>query len=74
MLGAKPNEKAVIALASVAKSFVGELVEGARVVAEERGERGSLLPSHVHAAFQRLVAARRLPAAQGRAKRKRLML
>jgi hypothetical protein len=50
-----PNaDKTLTALSSAAKTFVGELVEEARRVAEARGERGALLPLHVHAAYQNL--------------------
>lgn len=53
--GNPPNSnKSVIALAGVAKVFVGELVEEARRVAEQAGSNGPLQPMHVHAAFQRL--------------------
>ena len=104
-LGGAPNAKALIALSSVAKSLVDELVAagdlllpaaacyfyilagsssravscsygtGARLlppcplpcsaaamaVAEERGEGTPLQPAHIHAAYQRLVEADKVP-------------
>lgn len=71
VLGAKPADKANIALASVAKTFVGELIETARMVAEERGEHGALLPAHIHTAYQQLQQQNKVPP---KAKRRRRML
>ncbi|KAI7837098.1 hypothetical protein COHA_009047, partial [Chlorella ohadii] len=51
------NSKALIALASVTKSFVDDLVAAAMAVAEERGEGTPLQPAHIHEAYQRLIAA-----------------
>ncbi|KDD76090.1 hypothetical protein H632_c360p0 [Helicosporidium sp. ATCC 50920] len=50
----KPQDKALVALASVAKSLVGELVETARTIASRRGQSGPLEPEHIHAAYRRL--------------------
>ncbi|KAL6777264.1 hypothetical protein ACKKBF_B20825 [Auxenochlorella protothecoides x Auxenochlorella symbiontica] len=52
----KPQDKSLIALASVAKSFVGQLVETARMLAAGKGEEGPLQPMHIHAAYQQLIA------------------
>ena len=55
--GTKPDShnRVLIALSSVTKSFVGELVEAARRVADaEGGAAGPLGPAHVHAAMLEL--------------------
>lgn len=49
-----PQDKTLLALSSVTKSFVGEVVEEARRVATERGDSGPLQPSHIYIAYQRL--------------------
>jgi transcription initiation factor TFIID subunit 11 len=48
----KNTDKIVIALAGVTKVFVGELIEEARRIAEERQERGPLAPTHIQEAYQ----------------------
>ena len=50
----KNTDKVVIALAGVSKVFVGELVEEARRIAEERNEHGPLAPTHIQEAYQSL--------------------
>lgn len=54
--GTRPDaqSKTLIALSSVAKSFVGELIEEAKRVAESEEHTGPLQPAHVVEAFQRL--------------------
>jgi len=56
--GKAPGDKslALILLAGLAKTFVGELVEEGRRVASERGDTGPLRPSHVSEAHRRLEA------------------
>lgn len=49
-----PQDKTLLALSSVTKSFVGEIVEEARRVATERGDTGPLQPAHIYVAHQRL--------------------
>jgi transcription initiation factor TFIID subunit 11 len=49
-----PQDKTLLALSSVTKSFVGEVVEEARRVATERGHHGPLQPAHVYGAYQKL--------------------
>ena len=44
------NQQVCIAMAGVAKVFVGELVEEALKVAEQRNNQGPLLPSHIREA------------------------
>ena len=64
-------DRTLTALSSAAKTLVGELVEEARRVAEARGDRGPLLPLHVHAAYQRLKEAGKVEtAAPARARRR----
>jgi transcription initiation factor TFIID subunit 11 len=57
--GSKPDSqsKIMIALCSVSKTFVGELVEEAKRVAQEDGHEGPLRPKHVMEGYQRLMAA-----------------
>ncbi|KXZ46416.1 hypothetical protein GPECTOR_44g9 [Gonium pectorale] len=62
---AQPAEKAVIAMCGIAKLFVGELVENARVAAAQEGYTGPLLPRHIHRAYQQLAAVGKLPSRGG---------
>jgi transcription initiation factor TFIID subunit 11 len=57
--GSKPDSqsKIMIALCSVSKTFVGELVEEAKRVAEAEGHKGPLQPTHVMEGYQNLMAA-----------------
>lgn len=51
----KPQDKTLIALASIGKTLVGQIVEEAVKVAEERGEGGApLQPTHIVAAYEKL--------------------
>lgn len=63
--GTKPDvhNRLLIALSSVTKSFVGELIEEARRIADEEGVSGPLLPQHVHGAYARLKAQDRVESA-----------
>ncbi|KAL4434064.1 hypothetical protein ABPG75_000505 [Micractinium tetrahymenae] len=70
-LGGAPNQKALIALSSVTKSFVDDLVAAAMAVAEERGESTPLQPAHIHAAYQRLIEQDKVP---GKTPRRRAFL
>ncbi|KAL4446821.1 hypothetical protein ABPG77_008065 [Micractinium sp. CCAP 211/92] len=70
-LGGAPNNKALIALSSVTKSFVDDLVATAMAVAEERGESTPLQPAHIHTAYQRLIEQDKVP---GKAPRRRAFL
>ena len=69
LTGHKPDSqsKVNIALSSVTKSFVGELVEEARRVAGEgEGQKGGpVQPAHVMEAFQRLKSAGLVESAEG---------
>ncbi|KAL4856050.1 Histone chaperone asf1 [Chlorella vulgaris] len=60
-LGGIPNSKAIIALSSVTKSFVDDLVATAMAVVEERGESTPLQPAHIHEAYQRLIEQDKVP-------------
>lgn len=58
-----PKEGTSIAIATLAKMFVGDLVEGAVKVAEERGEAGrALLPTYYQESYRRLTLERAVPA------------
>ncbi|EFN57242.1 hypothetical protein CHLNCDRAFT_143750 [Chlorella variabilis] len=70
-LGGAPNAKALIALSSVTKSFVDDLVAAAIGVAAERGETTPLQPAHIHAAYQRLIEQEKVP---GKTARRRAFL
>jgi transcription initiation factor TFIID subunit 11 len=58
-----PNDRVLLVLASIAKTFVGELVEGARAAAAAAGEAGPLRPAHVRAAHAALRAGGRVEGA-----------
>ena len=55
------NERCGIVLASLAKMFVGELVEGARERMTAAGERGPVQPHHLRAAYRAAQAAGVVP-------------
>ncbi|KAI8464654.1 MAG: hTAFII28-like protein conserved region-domain-containing protein [Monoraphidium minutum] len=61
----------LLALGSVTKAFLGELVEQARILAARQGHRGALLPSHIRQAYARLELDGRTP--HRRAQRKPLL-
>jgi transcription initiation factor TFIID subunit 11 len=51
----KSQDKSLIALSSIAKTFIGQLIESAVEIATERGEAGKPLePTHIIAAYERL--------------------
>lgn len=54
VIGQAVNPNFVIAVSGLAKVFVGEMIEVAKVVQAERCEKGPLLPSHIHEAYRRL--------------------
>jgi transcription initiation factor TFIID subunit 11 len=54
--GNGPKEAALIVIAGLAKTFVGDLVEEGLRVQAEREEEGPLRPSHVREAHRRLFA------------------
>ncbi|CAD25154.1 TRANSCRIPTION INITIATION FACTOR TFIID 28kDa SUBUNIT [Encephalitozoon cuniculi GB-M1] len=54
VIGQAVNPNFVIAVCGLAKVFVGEMIEIAKAVQEERREEGPLLPSHIHEAYRRL--------------------
>lgn len=48
------NASTIIVVAGIAKVFVGELVEEAKLVAEQWNDDGALKPSHILEAQRRL--------------------
>ena len=54
--GTRPDtqNKVLLALSSVTKSFIGELVEEAKRAATAEGDTGALKPEHVIEAYHRL--------------------
>lgn len=54
VLGQSCNPNFTIVLTGIAKVFVGELIEEAKAVQAQWGDRGELLPSHVHESYRRL--------------------
>ncbi|CAI9090741.1 OLC1v1025570C2 [Oldenlandia corymbosa var. corymbosa] len=50
-----------IVVSGIAKMFVGELVETARIVMTERKERGPIRPCHIREAYRRLKLEGRVP-------------
>lgn len=52
-LTGQPNvhPNAVIVVQGITKVFVGELIETARKLATQWGDKGPLLPAHIHAAY-----------------------
>ena len=50
-----------VTMAGVTKLFVGEVIEGARVVMEERSEKGPIHPRHIQESYQRLFRAGKIP-------------
>ncbi len=55
---AKPS---LVAIKGAAKLFLGELVEEARSVMDERGEEGPLRPWHVREAYEKMREAGKIP-------------
>ncbi|KAI5650385.1 hypothetical protein M9H77_36390 [Catharanthus roseus] len=50
-----------IVVSGIAKMFVGELVETARIVMSERKERGPIRPCHIREAYRRLKLEGKVP-------------
>mmetsp|Transcript_16337 Transcript_16337/g.35317 ORF Transcript_16337/g.35317 Transcript_16337/m.35317 type:complete len:269 (+) Transcript_16337:34-840(+) len=61
LIGGPPPDRAIIALCGMAKVYVGELVEAARLLAAEEGYQGPLLPRHIHRAYQNLNFRNKVP-------------
>lgn len=51
----------LLALGSITKAFLGELVEQARIIAARQGHNGALLPGHIRQAYARLELDGRTP-------------
>ncbi|KAF6252498.1 hTAFII28-like protein conserved region-domain-containing protein [Scenedesmus sp. NREL 46B-D3] len=54
LTGLTLNDRFVIAMSSITKMFVGELIETARQIAAHEGHSGALLPSHIRQAHAAL--------------------
>ncbi|EEQ81624.1 hypothetical protein NCER_101878 [Vairimorpha ceranae BRL01] len=54
VIGQAVNPNMVIAVSGLAKIYVGEMVELAKQVQEEKNNNGPLLPSHIHEAHRRM--------------------
>ncbi|KAK3420786.1 hypothetical protein EUGRSUZ_G01564 [Eucalyptus grandis] len=50
-----------IAMSGIAKMFVGEIVETARIVMSERKESGPIRPCHIREAYRRLKLEGKVP-------------
>ncbi|GER40158.1 transcription initiation factor TFIID subunit 11 [Striga asiatica] len=50
-----------IVMSGIAKMFVGELVEAARIVMSERGDTGPIRPCHIREAYRRLKLEGKIP-------------
>ena len=48
------QQSALITMAGLTKLFVGEVIEGARAIMEEAGEKGPIHPRHIREAYQRM--------------------
>ncbi|BDA40398.1 probable transcription initiation factor TFIID subunit 11 at C-terminar half [Coccomyxa sp. Obi] len=59
--GQAPHFNTTIVMCGIAKLFVGELVETARMVAAHQGDSGPLLPEHLREAYQQLDRQGRIP-------------
>ena len=70
----KATDKIIVAMAGVGKVFVGELVEEARRIAEERGERGALRKETMMEAYFRVRGDGRGDGGSSRKRRKMMRL
>ncbi len=59
--GAVVHRQAALALRTAAKLFVGDVVEEARSLMDERGESGAVRPWHVREAYARLQEQGKVP-------------
>lgn len=50
-----------IVMSGIAKVFVGEVIEKARVIQGKRGDWGPLLPIHIREAYEQLKEAGQIP-------------
>mmetsp|Transcript_20599 Transcript_20599/g.66793 ORF Transcript_20599/g.66793 Transcript_20599/m.66793 type:complete len:172 (+) Transcript_20599:64-579(+) len=66
VMGVQPSVQIQIIVCGVAKLFVGELVETARAVMEERSEEGPIRPCHIREAHRRMSATGRTSVDKGK--------
>ena len=70
LTGSKASEQVAVSMMGVAKIFVGELVETARVVMVQWGDKGATRPEHIREAYRRLKRDGKVPS---RRQQKRLL-
>ena len=63
------DEQSLIIVAGMAKMFVGDIIEQARVIMENRREKGAICPRHLREAYRHLKRMGELP---GRGRFKKL--
>jgi transcription initiation factor TFIID subunit 11 len=70
LTGSNASEQVAVGVMGVAKIFVGELVETARVVMVQWGDKGATRPEHIREAHRRLKRDGKIP---NRRQKKRLL-
>jgi transcription initiation factor TFIID subunit 11 len=61
LTGTALNDRIVLAIGTITKMFVGELIETARQIAAHQAHTGPLLPSHIRQAYNALNFDNRVP-------------
>lgn len=59
--GSNVSQNVVIAMAGMAKVYVGEIVEGARQARGKLGEEGPLQPKHIRESVRKLRQKNKVP-------------
>ncbi|EIE19612.1 TAFII28-domain-containing protein [Coccomyxa subellipsoidea C-169] len=71
--GQAPHMNSTIVMCGIAKLFVGDLVETARMVAAEMGDNGPLRPAHLQEAYQKLDRQGKIPHSTRKPRRMRML-